>query len=183
MGTIKTKTCIRCWEFFETVDGRKRMCPACEAKAKEERQNKAAKKAMTNLAALEAKNPEVPKKNETLDAKLADLHAQGKTYAEAQKEETLRMIGGVNVEVGQDLKGYDADYYDANYISQVNVELNETLRQAERDAAEKAWAFAKAIIKELKYEEVQALFDLNFVFAVEAVKDKKEHIDKIMEVL
>ena len=35
MGTIKTKTCINCGEFFETVDGRKRSCPACEAKAKE----------------------------------------------------------------------------------------------------------------------------------------------------
>ena len=174
MGTIKTKTCINCGEFFETVDGRKRMCPACEAKAKEERQNKAAKKAMTNLAALEAKNPEAPKKNEALDAKFADLHAQGKTYAEAQKEETLRMVGGVTVMQSGDgaIGGAAAETPEQKRVRIITSE-----------EAEYAWRFARAIHRNMADYEADEIFGNTFFNAVTSLESDKECIDTILGVL
>ena len=170
---MATKKCVNCGKTFETK-GAGKYCLACRTKGYRTYthggENARAKMALDNLELMEAEAPEIPKKNEALDAKLADLHAQGLTYADAQKAETLKMIGKVNVEV---------EPIQHTYYEELKPITDKDLEQA----AETAWAFAKAIKENLIEEEVNNLFEYSYEDALAAFMAKKASFDKIAEVL
>ena len=92
------------------------------------------------------------KRKNKLDAKLEELHAVGITYAEAQKAETLKMIGNVTV-VEPGNGGNDM----MDYIDQVNAELHATLEEARQTGAKAAWTFA-SIIYQLPRELIRCIY-------------------------
>lgn len=161
---MATKTCIKCGAQFESK-GPAKYCLACRMKGYANYKHKP-----KTVSEISLNNTDL---KDDLDKKLDDLHAAGTTYAAAQKAETL--AGIPKIEVPEHLLRVETPEAvmvkpgtggnGADYISQVNKDLVQTLEEGKKAAAEAAWHFARAIM-DLPTELGNRLLDLSYEEAV-----------------
>lgn len=85
---IYSITCKRCKTVFESAGPAAKYCPECKQLRKQE-QNQSYRTQQKKAKRIEIISG--------LDDKLEDLHAAGKTYAEAQREETIEKYARITI--------------------------------------------------------------------------------------